>query len=147
MLAARSYGTIELRRQLFRKGCAAGEVADAIARLAVAGYLDDAAYAKLVVRSKLLNAGMSTRRLRAELYRRGLDRDIAERAILEAIRDESIDVAAVLDRLARRKARSLTGHDETTRRRRLYAFLARRGYDRDDILRILDGALAQGAGP
>jgi len=144
MLAARSYGTSELRRQLLLKGCAASEVADAIARLAAAGYLDDAAYAKLVVRSKLLNGGMSPRRLRAELHRRGVDPDTAERAIRDVVQDESIDLAAVLDQLARRKARTLAGHDDMTRRRRLYAFLARRGYDRDDILRVLEGALVHG---
>jgi SOS response regulatory protein OraA/RecX len=37
----------------------------------------------------------------------------------------------------------LTKVDDATRRRRLYAFLARRGYDHDDISRVLQALLSE----
>jgi regulatory protein len=42
-----------------------------------------------------------------------------------------------VERAARRKLRSLAKLDPATRRRRLYAFLARRGYDGEDIRRTM----------
>ena len=47
--------------------------------------------------------------------------------------EEGVDQRAVVEEAARRKLRSLLKLDPAVRRRRLYAFLARRGYDGDDI--------------
>ena len=52
-----------------------------------------------------------------------------------------MDADAILERVATRKLRSLERLDEPTRRRRLYEFLARRGYDSDDIRRVMDRLL------
>jgi regulatory protein len=57
--------------------------------------------------------------------------------------EEGIDEAESIDRVARKKLRMLTKVDDATRRRRLYAFLARRGYDSDDITQVLQTLLAQ----
>jgi SOS response regulatory protein OraA/RecX len=42
-----------------------------------------------------------------------------------------------IERVARKKLRTLGKVDEATRKRRLYSFLARRGYDIDDIARTV----------
>ena len=44
----------------------------------------------------------------------------------------------VVERAARKKLRALAPLDPAVRRRRLYAFLARRGYDGEDIRRAMD---------
>ena len=49
--------------------------------------------------------------------------------------DSAIPLAPVT--VAAKKARSLAGLDPQTRRRRLYAFLARRGFSVDDINRVV----------
>jgi regulatory protein len=49
-----------------------------------------------------------------------------------------VDEAAIIERVAEKKARSLAKLDPGLRRRRLYAFLARRGFDADDIRRAVD---------
>ena len=51
--------------------------------------------------------------------------------------ESGVDLTQTMERLARKKLRSLGSVDPETRARRLYAFLARRGYDRDDIRRVL----------
>jgi regulatory protein len=137
MLEARSRGVVELRRLLIRKGEPEADVDAAIARLRDAGLLDDANFARQLTRSKALGAGLSRRRIQQELTKRGVAREITDEAIAEVFEEEEVDEDASIERVARKKLRMLTKVDQATRKRRLYAFLARRGYDSEDIQRVL----------
>jgi regulatory protein len=145
MLALRARSTRELRRQLLRKGEPEEFVVAAIERLVRLGVLDDASYARQLARSKMLGSGHSARRLQSELFRKGVDRRVADEAIAEVTEEEEIDPQAILEGIARKKLASLGKLDPLVRRRRLYAFLARRGYASSDIMRILDRILSRGA--
>ena len=137
MLAARGRASAELRRLLIRKGEPADAVDVAIERLVSAGFLDDAAFARSFARSKGVAGGLSRRRLEQELGRRGVNREMGSEAIETVFSEEGVDESAAIEKVARKKLRSLTTLDAPTRRRRLYSFLARRGYDSDDIGRVL----------
>jgi regulatory protein len=137
MLAARARSSVELRRLLMRKGEPPDRVSIVIDRLLNAGFLDDASFARQFARSKVLGAGLSRRRLQQELARRGVARDLSDDAIEEVLVEEGIDDNASIERVARKKFRTLARLDPPTQRRRMYAFLARRGYDSDDITRVL----------
>jgi regulatory protein len=143
MLEARSRGVAELRRLLIKKGEPEADVDAAIMRLKSSGILDDANFARQLTRSKAIGAGLSRRRIGQELARRGVSREISDEAIEAVFDEEGIDEAESIDRVARKKLRMLTKVDDATRRRRLYAFLARRGYDNDDIARVLQSLLAK----
>lgn len=137
MLEARARATPELRRLLIRKGEPEADVDAAIERLVAAGLLDDANFARMYTRSKALGSGMSRRRLQQELAKRGVTKELSTAAINEVFADEAMDEEATIERVARKKLRTLSKVDAPTRKRRLYAFLARRGYDSDDIQRVL----------
>jgi regulatory protein len=137
MLALRARSSRELYRQLVRKGEPAEYVDAALGRLRAAGLLDDDAFAHQFARSKALGAGMSRRRIQQELARRGVPRDVGDGAVADVFAEEGLDEAAVVAQAARKKLRSLRNVDEATRTRRLYAFLARRGYDPDAIRRAI----------
>jgi regulatory protein len=137
MIALRARSAAELRRLLVRKGEPADVVDVAIERLLRAGFLDDSSFARQFARSKTVGAGLSRRRVQQELARRGVARDIAESAIAEVFAEEQIDDADTIDRVARKKVKSLARLDPQVQRRRLYAFLARRGYEMDDIARTI----------
>lgn len=141
MLEARSRGVAELRRLLIRKGEPEADVEAAIERLRASGLLDDANFARQLTRSKVLGAGHSRRRIAQELAKRGVDRAVTNEAIDEVFNDEGVDEDATIERVARKKLRMLTGLEPMIRRRRLYAYLARRGYDIDDINRALSAVL------
>jgi regulatory protein len=138
MLALRARSSRELRRQLVRKGEPADRVDAAIQRLIAAGFLDDGAFARQFARSKAIGAGMSRRRIEQELRRRGVPRDVGDGAIAQVFAEEDLDETAVVERAARKKLRALRNLDVETRNRRLYAYLARRGYDLDDIRRAIE---------
>jgi regulatory protein len=137
MLEARARGVTELRRLLIKKGEPADAVDAAIERLRASGVLDDANFARQLTRSKALGGGHSRRRIQQELAKRGVARDVSDEAIAEVFDEEGVDEAAAIERVARKKLRTLGTVDAPTRKRRLYAFLARRGYDVDAIARVV----------
>jgi regulatory protein len=137
MLAFRARASRELRLALLRKGEPEPYVDAALERLASRGLLNDADYARQFARAKMTGPGLSKRRLQSELFRRGVARDVADEAIGEVLSDEAVDEEAIIERVAAKKLRTLSKLDADTRRRRLYAFLARRGYELDDIRRVL----------
>jgi regulatory protein len=137
MLEARARGVTELRRLLIKKGEPADAVDAAIERLRASGVLDDANFARQLTRSKALGGGHSRRRIQQELAKRGVARDVSDEAIAEVFDEEGVDEAAAIERVARKKLRTLGAVDAPTRKRRLYAFLARRGYDVDAIARVV----------
>jgi regulatory protein len=141
MLAFRARSIRELRRSLVRKGELEAQVDAAIERLIAMGVLDDREYARGYVHAKVTGPGFSRRRLRGELARRGVARDVADEAIDAVFAQDQVDEDGIIERVARKKARTLARLDDATRRRRLYAFLARRGYELDDIRRVMERVL------
>jgi Uncharacterized protein conserved in bacteria len=138
MLAFRARSSAELARSLVRKGESKELVELAIARLHEQGLLDDAAFAQSFTRTKVLGAQQSRRRVQQELARKGVARAVTDAAIATVFEEEGVDQREVVEQAARKKLRSLAKLEPLVRRRRLYAFLARRGYDADDIRRAMD---------
>jgi regulatory protein len=141
LLSFRARSSRELQRRLTEKGGSRERAGRVIQRLRDAGLVDDADFARQLTRSKLAG-GASRRRVHQELFKRGVARDVADEAVTEVVADEGVTDADSIDRVARKKWRTLTSLDGPTRRRRLYAFLARRGFNADDVSRVvrqLDG--------
>ena len=137
LLSHRARATVELQRRLTRLEIPSKAIDEALARLTQLGYLDDASFARQLARGRMLASGQSRYRIRSELLRKGVDRATADTAIEETLSAEDVDERAIIERVAAKKARSLAGLDPQTRRRRLYAFLARRGFSVDDINRVV----------
>ncbi len=77
---------------------------------------------------------MSKRRIQAELARRGVSRELADIALAEVIDEEQIDESAQIQAIADKKMRSLAKLAPDVQRRRLYGFLARKGYSPDLVM-------------
>jgi len=85
----------------------------------------------------MLSSGASKRRLQQDLYRKGIRGDVATEAITRVIEEDEVDTAAVVERVARKKLTQLGDLDPIVIRRRLFAFLARRGYELDAIKAVV----------
>jgi regulatory protein len=138
MLAFRGRASKELARSLIRKGEPKELVDRAIERLTEQGLLDDAAFAEAFTRAKVLGAQQSRRRVQQDLARKGVARDVTDAAIATVFDEEQVDQREIVERAARKKLLALRKVEPAVRRRRLYAFLARRGYDSDDIRAAMD---------
>ena len=137
LLGARPYSTSALRRKLIQKEYEPADADQAIGRLVDNGLLDDRKYAEQFARSKIVTTGASKRRVQQDLYRKGIKGELATNAIAAVIEDEEIDPAAVIERVARKKLAQLGDLEPIVVRRRLFAFLARRGYELDEIKRVV----------
>ncbi|GAC1494410.1 MAG: regulatory protein RecX [Gemmatimonadaceae bacterium] len=137
LLAARPYSARALNRKLIQKRYEAADANAAIRRLVENGLLNDAKYAEQYARGKMLISGVSKRRLEQDLYRKGVKADVATRAIATVIQEDGIDPAALIERVAQKKLAQLGDLEPHVLRRRLFAFLARRGYDLDEIKSVV----------
>jgi regulatory protein len=138
MLAFRARSSAELARSLIRKGEPKELVEAAISRLREQGLLDDAAFAQSFTRAKVLGAQQSRRRVQQDLARKGVPREVSDAAIATVFEDEQVDQREIVEQAARKKLRTLKNVEPAVRRRRLYAFLARRGYDSEDVRRAME---------
>jgi regulatory protein len=136
-LALRARSTAELRRRLLDKGADSADVEQVLDRLTQQGLLNDTDFARQFARTKLLTAGASRFRIARELTRKGVSREVADRAVQTLVEEEGVDPSAAIRRVAEKKWRTLAGLDDATARRRLYAFLARRGFNPDEIRSVM----------
>ena len=137
LLGARPYSTSALRKKLIQKEYEPADADDAIGRLVDNGLLDDRKYAEQFARSKIVTTGASKRRVQQDLYRKGIKGELATNAIANVIEQEEIDPAAVIERVAKKKLAQLGDLEPIVIRRRLFAFLARRGYELDEIKSVV----------
>ncbi|HAX23502.1 MAG TPA: RecX family transcriptional regulator [Chloroflexi bacterium] len=124
----------EVRDRLRRREFAPSAIDAAIERLRGWNYLDDRAFAEYWVENRAEHSPRGRRALEAELRAKGVDRDVTG-DVLEEIDLGEEDAALAL---ARKRLPRLSALDEPTQRRRLAAFLGRRGYEWDVIRPVLD---------
>ncbi|HEX6250782.1 MAG TPA: regulatory protein RecX [Gemmatimonadaceae bacterium] len=142
LLAMRAYSVRDLGRKLERRGYPAGEVAETVASFTESGLLDDVRFAAQYARSRIVNDSAAPRRVVQLLGRYGVPRTLAEQAVARTIEEEELNPADSAELLARKKAATLTGLELAVARRRLYGYLARRGFDLEHIRGAVASALA-----
>lgn len=116
---ARSEG--EMRERLGRYGYASEAVEAVIKRLGELGYLDDEEFARQRVQEKAKKYG--PRRVSADLIKSGVGRELASRTVAEEFEGRS-ELADARSAASRR----YNGGGSEAEARRVYGFLARRGY-------------------
>ena len=137
VLARGPKATKDLGRWLAQRDHTPEDISATLVRLTERGLLNDAAYAAMFARSRLTTHHMSRRRIGAELAKRGVERAIADAAIAEVMDDEAIDERAMVTAAAAKKLRSLAKLERDVQRRRLYGFLARKGYPADLVREVV----------
>lgn len=136
MLAARGRSEKELTRRLKDKGVDEANAKEAVERLARAGLVNDASFARHYARQKA-SGGHGRRRIAMELSRQGVDQGVAREALDDTFADEGVDADGSLMRLAERRWKGMGRLDAQARYRRMVSFLARRGHGMDAIRRVL----------
>jgi regulatory protein len=131
-LSFRPRSESELRRYLEGKGTSPEHVEEVLARLARVGLVDDAAFARFWVENRGTFRPRGSRALRYELRQKGLSTEAIDEALAEHD-DEALALEA-----ARGHVRKLRGLPELEFRRRMYEFLARRGFNYDVISEVVE---------
>jgi regulatory protein len=134
LLKHRARSVKEARERLRRAGYPVEILERVIAEAIAQGQLDDEAFARLWVQDRLTLKPKGRVLLVRELKAKGVDDEIIERVLseLEPETEESL-----IRELIERQALRYTHLDLNTRKRRLYAFLRRRGFPPEMIRRAL----------
>lgn len=127
-LSVRPRSEREVRRRLTEKGQNPARIDRVVARLLELRLLDDREFADYWLENRSLHKPRGARALRAELFQKGVDREVVDQA-LSGERDEADDAY----RAAARRAAQLSTLDEAAFRQRLSQFLLRRGFDWDAV--------------
>lgn len=141
MLGARPRAVNELLWKLRERGHNPSAAAEAVGRLEDQGLLDDARFAEHFVRVRS-DKGHGPGRLIADLLARGVDRRVAERAVDGVLDSEGVDQLAQARALARKRAHQLRDQPRTAKRRRVLAYLRRRGFAGYEVTEIVDEVLS-----
>lgn len=128
----------QLHRSLVDRGVPLETAEQVLDRFTEIGLIDDADYAATFADSRRVRSGWSKRAIAATLHERGVDRDLIDEVLATVGPDDEYASALALGR--RRWTRGTA--DPVTRRRRLVAMLARRGY-RHDIAASVIAALEE----
>ena len=132
MVSARPLSKRELARRLVQKGAAADDADAAVEYLENIGALDDAAFAAMLVRHYSAQ-GFGTARLRDELYRRGVPRELWDAALAE-----TPDIQETLARVIASKTKGKPLNEKDTKR--LADTLLRRGFSWSEVRSALRSA-------
>ena len=138
----RSHSKRDLRRRLLLKQHRSEAVDQAIARLEWAGVVDDRRFAETFARARVARGRGPSRVLR-DLLAQGLDRRLAEQAVARALAEEGMDPRQAARATAERRLKQLGALPPAAKRRRLMAYLVRRGFggpETRDLVRELCGS-------
>ncbi len=96
-------------------------------RLAEKGYINDEKFANYWVENRNLRKGISKRKLQAELFSKGVDRSLVDSVVDESERSDIEELHKIIAKKAKR-------YDDE---QKLIAYLARQGFNYDDIKQAL----------
>jgi regulatory protein len=151
LLAHRARTRQELARKLRRKGFGAERIDACLRRLEDKGLMNDAAVAAALVRDRLRHRPQGEARLVSELRAKGIEQTMASETIARVFADEEVsDIALARDAASGWLSRQGTtirealgergSPDRDKARRRLYGYLARRGFRGDALTEAMDHA-------
>ncbi|HET7470747.1 MAG TPA: regulatory protein RecX [Gemmatimonadales bacterium] len=142
-LERRSFARADLGRRLVRKGHPRPAVEAAVERASGLGLLDDAAFVQSYVQTRAAR-GRGPARLARDLMAMGVERGLIDRA-LSAEWPEGSDRSRVPLALAAKRAGQLGDLPRPVKRRRVLAYLARRGFAGRDITELVSRIVNQSA--
>lgn len=140
-LSRRAYARADLGRRLVRRGHPRGAVDAALDRAEANGFLDDEGFAVYFVQTRA-KKGRGPARLRRDLVARGIDRALIDRVVAaEWPAFSDADPSAVPMALATKRAAALGELPKPVKRRRILAFLARRGFTGHEAVEVVAKAV------
>ncbi len=137
LLGRRHHSVFELKKKLLTKKFPAEIIHSALNDLTEKKFLDDAQFAAEYVEERSHRKKIGINKLRAELFKKGISREIIESVLLNVDGDLSLRQAA---ELAAKKYKSLQ-HKTSDRKKlkgKIYSFLSSRGFESEVIVKVLN---------
>jgi regulatory protein len=139
LLVRRSYTRKEMYDKLAQR-YAENAVSTTMETLERLGYIKDEEYAKNWVESRKRHKPKGKKALRMELMRKGVDKGTIARVLSEIDDSEEFEMAM---KVAEKQMQRYQNLDSNVARRRLYGFLARRGFDYETINDVIGYVMSE----
>jgi len=133
----RPHARLDLVRRLRQRQHPPTAIESALDRLQAEGALDDRRFAEHYAATRAAR-GRGPARLIRDLQQQGIERPLAEATVRRVLAEEGIDPTEHVRRLAERRAAHFAELPTSVRRRRLLAYLQRRGYEGGDIRKVVE---------
>ncbi len=143
ILSAMPRAINDLKLRLRQRGHGKMAVDHAVSRLEEQGLLDDEEFGKHFARMRF-SRGHGASRILTDLLSRGVDRRLAESVINEVLLGEEIDLDAKARELAEKRASQLGDVSPAVKKRRLLAYLGRRGFRGYEITEMVNELVVEG---
>ena len=144
-LGARPRTEAEIRAYLHRNGCERTVQDDIVSRLKECGAVDDERFSQIWAEERLQFQRKGTRLIKRELLGKGIDRRIVSQTLENVDPEAEHEAAAALAR--KRWPQLAASGDRAAALRKLYAYLARRGFTHAAIRAAMrEAADGEGAG-
>ncbi|MEY9851087.1 regulatory protein [Leifsonia sp. EB41] len=138
-LARRGMSRWELEQLLTKREIAPEVFGPELDRLAAMGVIDDASLAASLAFTQHSRKGLGRSAIELDLKRRHIAPELIEEALADIADEDEVERAT---ELAVKRIGQLSSYDDETARRRLHAFLARKGYDSSVVRQAMDAAFA-----
>jgi len=142
LLGRRSRTKFELEKKLREKGVEDAEIKSAIRRLEELQFIDDLKFARDYISNSARFKPKGRRRLFWELVKKGVAKDLIEKALDETESDQT----ALADEALKTYSRRLKNLSREKQYQRAVAFLLRRGFSYDEAKKAVQ-LLLQGSNP
>jgi regulatory protein len=114
-----------------------------IARLQELKLLNDEEYAQLYIHDQLLRKPQGIRLLRQNMTRKGLEKEVIQKAVSETSDDLSATELALAERAAKKKLKSLAKNSSQKQREKLARFLFARGFSSSVAYKVVNAKLGE----
>ncbi|MFM8179288.1 MAG: regulatory protein RecX [Candidatus Kapaibacterium sp.] len=131
----------QVRDRLARKEFTEEEIDEAMEFCEEFGLIDDVSFARMYVRDALTLRSLSPSRLRSDLVRKGVAREVAEEAVRAGFGEE--DVSRIALDAAIRKQRAVAYRTPEKQRAAVVSFLQRRGFSWTVIRSVMSAVFSE----
>lgn len=140
-LGRRNHTFKELLTKSKQRGYRESDIKPALKRLAERGLIDEYKFALSFTKEKLDHSGWGPEKIRAALLQKGVPDDVIERSINQSIQD--VDWLTIMRKqVAKKRSRFKKEEDISRRRKKMFDYLVRKGYNRENIWQFLDQLLS-----
>ncbi|MCG8373950.1 MAG: RecX family transcriptional regulator [Balneolales bacterium] len=135
LLSRRDHARHELRIKATKKGYSKDDITSILEELTAKGYINNKAFAKKFASDKFHFNNWGRKKIEIELLKKGLEVHEIEEALDQFGKEESEDKVLLLISKNRARFRRV---DIEKRKKKIFDFLLRKGYDSESILKVLN---------
>ncbi|HEX6982654.1 MAG TPA: regulatory protein RecX [Balneolaceae bacterium] len=137
LLSRRDHARKELLDKARRKDYPAEVIKNVLDELQKKGFINDTGFAEKYASEKYRLKKWGPVKIQSYLYKKGISKDVAHQSTEKVFKDENLN-KTFLTLVLTRKKRFLKEDDPFKRKKKVFDYLARRGYPPSDIYKYLD---------